>query len=439
MNKKLIIVGAVVVAVSIFGYTSFKRQQGKVTQGELTKVRREDVVSHVKAPGKIEPYTLVKMSATVPGKIVYLGVKEGQRVRRNEVLLRLDDTQYEADLKRAVAALSAAQSRSRQARFNLERAQQTLDRRRALAQKNLVSPDEMEQVETAYKVAQSEYQAALDAINEARAARATSQDYVDKTVFRAPFDGVVSQLNVEAGENVITGTMNNPGTQILAVADTSRMIVRAQVDETDVVDVKVGQTVKIRVDAMPDSLFRGQVIEVGNTAKSAAGLTSTGQEQSNYEVKVVFLDHIRAIKPGMTADVDVQTNEHRKVLAVPIQSVVVRTQRELDEARALSQKAGSKAKAKAKGGGALAAEAGEDDSTRKAKDKEINGVFVLKKGVAAFVPVQPGISSDANTEVTGALAENDEVVSGPYKELRSLKDGAKAKKSQGKKTGEKKD
>ncbi len=435
MKSKLkwILIGVAVVLVAVFGLASLKKQQGKVTAVELAKVRRENVVSHVKAPGKIEPFTLVKMSATVPGKIVYLGVKEGQRVRRDQVLLRLDDTQYEADLNRAVAALSASESRVRQAKFNLDRAKQTLDRRQVLAQKNLVSPDELEQVQTAWNVAQSEYQAARDAVNEARAAKAASQDNVDKTVFRAPFDGIVSQLNVEAGENVITGTMNNPGTQILAVADTSRMIVRAQVDETDVVEVRVGEQVKIKVDAIPDSVFRGEVVEVGNTAKSASlGVASAGQEESNYEVKVVFLDRVRAIKPGMTADVDIQTNEHKQVLAVPIQSVVVRTQRELDEAKA----ALSKTKPK---GGAMAAE-NEDEAVRKAKDKEISGVFVVRKGVATFVTVRPGISGDVDMEVAAALNPGDEVVSGPYKELRNLKDGGKVKKAQqGKKPAEKKD
>ncbi|HVP39487.1 MAG TPA: efflux RND transporter periplasmic adaptor subunit [Candidatus Saccharimonadales bacterium] len=434
MKKKWIIVGVVVVLVAIFGFSSLKRQQGKVAAVELSKVRREDVVSHVKAPGKIEPFTLVKMSATVPGKIVYLAVKEGQRVRRDEVLLRLDDIQYQADLKRAVAALSQAESRARQAKYNLDRAQQTLERNRALAQRNLVAPDQMEQVETAYNVARSEYQAAQDAVNEARAARATSQDYVDKTVFRAPFNGVVSQLNVEAGENVITGTMNNPGTQILAVADTTRMIVRAQVDETDVVDVKVGEQVKIKVDAIPDSVFRGQVIEVGNTAKTSSGVISTGEEQNNYEVKVVFLDHVAAIKPGMTADVDIQTNLHPKVLSVPIQSVVVRTQGELDQDKASHQKK------KPSGQDAMAAE-NEDEAARKAKEKEVSGVFVVKKGVASFQPVKPGISGDVNTEVAGSLAVGDEIVSGPYKELRSLRDGAKVKRAPAKAagSGEKKD
>src|SRR5262249_48101286 len=158
--------------------------------------------------------------------------------------------------------------------------------------------DEFEQVETAANVAQSDYQAALDAVRETRASRQAALDNLNKTIFSAPFDGIVSQLNVEAGENVITGTMNNPGTQILAVADPSSMLVRAAVDETDIVNVRIGQPAKIKVDAFPDSVFRGEVIEVGNTAKLNNSLTGGTQDQSNFEVKVVFVDHVPAMRPG---------------------------------------------------------------------------------------------------------------------------------------------
>ena len=431
MKKKWIWIALGAVLVAIFAFSALKRQQGKVTQVELASVVREDVISHVKAPGKIEPFTLVKMSATVPGKVERLAVKEGQKVRRGQLLLELDPTQYEAEVQRANAALAGANSRMRQAKFNQDRALQTLERNRALAKKSLVSADVMEQVETAANVARSEYQASLDAVKEAQASKQAAQDNLDKTRFSAPFDGVVSQLNVEQGENVITGTMNNPGTQILAVADTSRMIVRAEVDETDVVDVAVGQASKIKVDAYPDSTFRGEVIEVGNTAKNANSLTSTGQDQSNFEVKVVFLDHIPTIKPGMTADVDIETRAHRNVLAVPIQSVVVRTQGELDDA----QKKGAAAKVRS---GDAGAEEHLTEAQRKARAREISGLFVVRKGVASFVPVRPGISGDLNSEVVGAVSPGDQVVSGPYKELRSLKDGARVKRAVQKK-GEKKE
>lgn len=428
-RKKWIFIGLGVVLVAIFAMAALKQQQGKVTSVELAKATREDVVSHVKAPGKIEPFTLVKMSATLPGRVTELNVKEGQRVRRGQLLLQLDPTQYQADLQRARAALATAESRMRQAKFNQDRAEQTLERRMQLAKRNLVSQDEVEQVTTSANVARSEFQASLHSVSEARASQEASQDNLNKVTFVAPFDGLVSQLNVEKGENVITGTMNNPGTQILSVADTSRMIVRANVDETDVVDVKVGQTAQIKVDAWPDSTFRAEVIEVGNTAKSAA---ETGTQQSNFEVKVVFLDHVPNIRPGMTADVDIQTHIHKASLAVPIQSVVVRTQRELDDARKM--KAGSKSKHDT----ASAAE-NETEVQKKAKEKEITGVFLVRKGVATFLPVRPGISSDLSTEIEAVMQPGDQIVSGPYKELRGLKDGDKVKKLEVKKGGEKKE
>jgi len=311
----------------------------------------------------------------------------------------------------------------KQARLNRDRAQQVLDRKLPLAKRNLVSPEEMEQAQNAAEVSKAAYEGAVHAVGEARATLAAARDNLDKTTFTAPFDGVVSQLNVEKGENVITGTMNNPGTEILAVADTSRMIVRANVDETDVVNVRVGESVNIKVDAFTDSVFRGEVIEVGNTAKSTSTLGAS-QDQSTFEVKVVFLDHIPSIRPGMTGDVDIQTQLHKNVLSVPIQSVVVRTQRELDEARAM--KAGKK---QGKPGKDAQAAENETEAQKKAKEKEINGVFVVRKGVATFIPVTPGIAGDLNQEILGDVQVGDQVVSGPYKELRALKDGAQVKKS----------
>ena len=434
MKKKWIFIGLGVVVVAVFVIAGIKQRQGKVVSVELAKVTREDVVSHVKAPGKIEPFTLVKMSATLPGKITYLEVKEGQRVRAGQVLLKLDPTQYEAAQQGAQAALASAEEQMKEAKFNQDRALQSLERQKALAKKNLVSPDQLEQTQTAADVARATYQAAIHAVGEARATLAAARDNLDKTTFTAPFDGVVSQLNVEKGENVITGTMNNPGTEILSVADTSRMIIRANVDETDIVNVRVGESVKIKVDAFPDSTFRGQVIEVGNTAKATSALGAS-QDQSTFEVKVVFLDHQPSIRPGMTGDVDIETMVHKNVLAVPIQSVVVRTQRELDDAR-MASKGGKKASVS----DASAAE-NETEAQKKLKEKEINGVFVVRKGNAAFVPVQPGIAGDLNQEVLGEIQPGDQVVSGPYKELRSLKDGAEVKKSSPKKNGngEKKD
>jgi len=227
---------------------------------------------------------------------------------------------------------------------------------------------------------------------------------------------VVSALNVEAGEIVITGTMNNPGTQILVVSDLSRMLVKADVDETDVVDLEVGQKAKITVDALPDTSFPGTVTEIGNTAKR----TLTGSEgQTNFEVKVVFDQDVPEVRPGMTADVEIDTGTREKTLGVPIQAVVVRTERELERA---SKKEPAKRPRKVKDAVVAA-----DEDTVGRKEKEITGVFVVRDGVASFVPVRTGIASETAIEIFGETKEGESVVAGPYKALRELKPNTKVK------------
>jgi HlyD family secretion protein len=192
--------------------------------------------------------------------------------------------------------------------------------------------------------------------------------------------------------------------------------VRADVDETDVVDMKLGQKTKISVDAIPDTTFAGTVTEIGNTAKRST--TSTVEGQTNFEVKVVFDDNVPQVRPGMTADVDIETATHPHVTVVPIQAVVVRAQRDLD--RAMSH---GKPKRKPKSTEAAAAE---EDTVGK-KDKELTGLFVVKNGVAKFVPVRTGIASETMIEIMGDVQSGDQVVSGPYKALRELKPDTKVK------------
>jgi HlyD family secretion protein len=245
---------------------------------------------------------------------------------------------------------------------------------------------------------------------------AGAADLVRRARFVAPFDGVVSALNVEAGEVVITGTMNNPGTEILTVSDMSRMLVRAEVDETDMVDMKLGQKAKITVDALPDTSFSGTVTEIGNTAKRS--LTSTVEGQTNFEVKVVFDTNVPQVRPGMTADVDIETGTHKKTLGLPIQAVVVRTDRELE--RVVHKK-----RRPARGAATLLAA---DEDTVGRKDKEIAGVFVVgKDNVARFVRVRTGMASETDIEVMGPVKSGDVVVAGPYKALRELKPDSKVK------------
>jgi HlyD family secretion protein len=417
-SKKWLWIGlAVVLVAGLVAANVIRGKSGKVEAVQLARVRVEDITSRVRAPGKIEAKTQVKVSADIMGKIVVLAVKEGDRVRKGQLMLQLDDTQYRAYDGQARATAASARARAREAEQGLKGAEAMYRRQVALFEQKLLSEAEKDQADSAIEAARSAAQAARQEVARADATVVAATDNLRKTRFVAPFDGVVSALNVEAGENVITGTMNNPGTEILVVSDLSRMLVKADVDETDVVDMKIGQKVKITVDALPDTSFPGTVTEVGNTAKRS--LTSSLEGQTNFEVKVVFDRDVPQVRPGMTADVEIETATHGKTLSVPIQAVIVRTERELERA---ARKPGARPKRKA--GAALAAE----DDTVGRKDKEITGVFVVgKDNIAKFVPVRTGIASESAIELFGAVKGGEVIVAGPYKALRDLKPGAKVK------------
>ena len=418
-GKKWLWIGlAVVVVVALVVANVIRSRVGKVESVQLARVRLEDITSRVRAPGKIEAKTQVKVSADIMGKIVVLAVKEGDRVRKGQLMLQLDDTQYRAYDGQARATAASARARAREAEQSLKGAEAMYRRQQALFGQKLLSEAEKDQADSAIEAARSAAQAARQEVARADATVAAAADNLRKTRFDAPFDGVVSALNVEAGENVITGTMNNPGTEILVVSDLSRMLVKADVDETDVVDMKLGQKAKITVDALPDTSFPGTVTDIGNTAKRS--VTSTVEGQTNFEVKVVFDSDVPQVRPGMTADVEIETGTHAKALGVPIQAVVVRTDRELERA---AHKPGARPKKRATGL-ALAAE----DDTVGRKDKEITGVFVAgKDNIAKFVPVRTGIASETMIEIFGPVKTGDVVVAGPYKALRDLKPGSKVK------------
>jgi HlyD family secretion protein len=419
-KKKWLWIGLAVALVALIVVVNVARStRGKVTAVQLARVRLEDITSQVRAPGKIEAKTQVKVSADIMGKIVVLAVKEGDRVRQGQLMLQLDDTQYRALHEQAKAMASAARSTLRQTEQNLRVTEANFKRQQALFAQKLLSDAEWDQANTAMEQSRNAAQNAREDVARSGAVVTAAADNVRKTRFVAPFDGVVSALNVEAGENVITGTMNNPGTEILVVSDLSRMLVRADVDETDVVDMKLGQKAKITVDALPDTSVEGTVTEIGNTAKRS--LTSAVEGQTNFEVKVVFDTDVPQVRPGMTADVDIQTGTHKKTLGVPIQAVVVRTQRELDRA---AQKPAKKPLRRRSKDSMLPA----DEDTVGRKDKEITGLFVVgKDNMAKFVPVRTGIASETQIEVIGAVKADEVVVSGPYKALRELKPQTKVK------------
>jgi len=402
--------GALVILLIVMNVAAQGGKKGIAVQ--MARVRTEDITSRVRAPGKIEPKTQVKISADIMGKVTHLAVKEGDKVRKGQLLLQLDETQRRTDFVQAKATLASGQARKREADASLRVVEANYKRQRALFDQKLLSQAEWDNASSVYENAASAAATSGEEVSRAQAALAAAADNLQKTRIVAPFDGVVSALYIEQGEIVIMGTMNNAGTQILTVSDLSRMLVKADVDETDVVDIRVGQKAKITVDALPDTSFNGTVLEIGNTAKRSA--TGAIEGQTNFEVKVVFDQSVPEVRPGMTADVEIETATHGKTSGVPIQAVVVRTEREIE--RATKRKGGVKEPKKSRSD-AIAAE----DDTVGRKDKEITGVFVVRDGVAKFVPVRTGIASETMIEIFGELKAGESVVSGPYKALRELK------------------
>ncbi len=421
-KRTLLILGGVVVVAAIV-VANLTRQAGGTLGVQVADVKVGDVSSTVRAPGQIQPETQVKLSANVPGEVVKLAVKEGDRVRKGQFLLQIDDTQYQAEVHQSEAALEAARSNLRLAEAAFAQSDAVAKRKEQLFTQNLVSPEELEAARTQRNSDKARVDSGREEITRAGALLAAAKDNLRKTRFESPIDGTITQLNIERGEIVVIGTMNNPGTVILSVADLARMKVEADVDETDVASVRLGQAATVKVDALPDTTLKGHVVEIANSPKVSQ--LGTQEQQTNFEVDVMLDKPPASLRPGMTSDVEIQTGTRKGVLHVPIQAVVVRTQEELEKAtKGKGRKSGSSAKAAAAKPASTAAAA---DSTPDQKTQEIKGVFVMEKGAAQFRRVKTGISSDTDFEIEGDIKVGEKVVTGPFKVLRALKPGSKIK------------
>src|SRR5256712_2562481 len=416
LKRGLLIGGGAILLAAIVIANIAKGQGGR--QGvQVDPVTLGDLSSTVRAPAKVQPETLVKLSANVPGEVVRLAVQEGDAVKKGQFLLQLDAAQYEAQLRQSQAALDAAKSSLRLSEVSLERSESLLRRKESLFDRKLVSPEEIETARTQRNADKARVDVNREEVTRAHGAVQSAQDNLRKTVFHSPIDGTVTQLNVERGEIVMVGTMNNPGTVILSVADLRRMKVEADVDETDVAAIRLGQTATVKVDALPDTTLTGRVVEIANSPKISE--LGTQEQQTNFVVDVMIDNPPATLRPGMTADVEIKTGTKSGVLHVPIQAVVVRTAEELAKANAKPERR--------KGREATATAAEPDPATPANKNEEIKGVFVMVDGVALFRKVRTGISSDTDLEVSGDVKAKEKVITGPNKVLRQLKPGSKVK------------
>jgi HlyD family secretion protein len=410
-KKKILIVLGIVLVLAVIIAVNVLKSGEKTYPVQAEKAKKNDITSVVTANGKIVPRTDVKISAYVPAKILQLPVKEGDLVKQGQLLVQLDDTEYKAALNQAKAQLSSAKA-------NLEQAQLVYKRQKELFEKKLSSKEQYDLAETEFKMAEAQHEQAVANLDQTK--------YVlSKTTITSPMDGMVTSLNAEVGEIVMIGTMNNPGTVIMTISDMSEIETEVEVDETDIADVKIDQEAKIKIDAFPDTTFRGKVSEIGHTALITG--VGTQDQVTNFLVKVVLLDQVPNLRPGMSASVDVTTNHRSDVLVVPIQAVVMREEKK----DTLTTK-------KEKEKGALASGDSmttKEEEKKKKEKKEVEGVFVVENGRAKFVKVNTGIADQQDIEIVSGIEENNTIVTGSYKILRTLKDGDKVKVTEKKEEG----
>ena len=452
MKKILIIAGILILAGGIVGFSIWKSQQNIVVV-QTSKVKPEDLFTIVTASGEIKPKTYVNVGANAFGKIIKLYVKEGDHVKRGEVVAQLENVQSTADVAAQQATLSANRTDAvaanagantsvadlERAQVDAERAKLEYDRAQSLFKEQLIPKADFDAKKAAYdstiaqvaqakaRIAQGRAQAlsAEDRIKLARALLTRSSDALSKTTYVAPFAGVVTNLPVREGETVVIGIQNAPGSTLMTIADMSVITAEVKVDETDIVNVRLGQTADVTVDAIPSKVFKGHVSEIGDNAiLRSSGLatsqtTSGSQEAKDFKVVVTLDAPPEGLRPGLSTTAKITTATRSHVLAIPIQALTIRQQSDIDAAIA-----------KAAGKPAPAAGAATASAATK-KSEELQGVFVIRKAAgkiqADFQKVETGITGMVDIEIVNGLKENDEIVTGSYKVLRTLKPSTRVK------------
>lgn len=406
-------VGLAVLAAGLGGIAiSSTREKGQEVRTET--IERRDLTSVVTASGIIQPKRKVEISADLSGRVIELAVEEGQWVEEGALLLRIDPTSYQAAVRRAEAMVAQAQAQAAQARANLLQARNAARRAEQLARGDqLISSQELEQARTAEQVAEAQEQSARFGVTQAQASLSEAREMLRKTTIAAPMSGRVTRLNIEEGETAIVGTMNNPGSLLLTVADLSVMEATVKVDETDVPHITHGDRAVVRIDAFPDRVFAGRVTRVANSAiqgaTAAAGQAAAAQGQSvDFEVIITLSDPPEGLRPDLSATADIVTAQRERALAVPIIAVTVRD----PEGKKFSAEDDDEERQPA----SASASAREEEA-------EVEGVFLVREGTARFVPVRVGIAGDRYFEVASGLQGGETVIAGPYSVIRELEDG----------------
>jgi HlyD family secretion protein len=443
-KKVLIGVGVALVLAIIVGATVYQSHKNLVTV-QTGKVQKQNLASVVSASGEIKPKTYVNIGANAFGKIVKLHVKEGDRVKRGQLLAQLENVQSSADVNAMKASLQASETDSvaadaamktamadlNRAKSDAGRAKLDYDRATGLYHDQLIAKQDFDTRKAAWEQADAGMAQAEARIAQMRAQKDSSDkrisqnsanltrvsDVLKKTTYEAPFDGVITNLPVREGETVVIGIQNSPGSTIMTLADMSVITSEVKVDETDIVNVRLGQSAEVTIDAIPRKTFHGTVTEIGNnaivrsTGVATSQQSSTSQEAKDFKVVVTLTDPPQDLRPGLSSTAKITTATRPNVQSIPIQALTIRTRADLEN------KSGDNSAVKA-------ASAPSDPSKQK---EEVQGVFVIRNKKAEFVPVDTGISGTTDIEITKGLQDGDEVITGSYKVLRTLKPGTSVK------------
>jgi HlyD family secretion protein len=384
-RKKAIIIFAVIAFIAILIIFNLQSQREKSLKVTVEKVKKENLTSITSASGEVKPKKNVNISAHVAGRIIKIGVEEGQRVKENDFLLKLDSIQYEAMADRDRALISSHKADLIRAEATLKKDERYYERQKKLYDEKLISEELLESANAQYEISKAQHQAILFQIDQAQASLESTLDTLSKTIYNSPIDGIITSLRVEEGETAMIGTMNNPGTILMTIADLSVMEVEVEVDETDVIGVEIGHRAEVRVDALPDQTIEGKVTEIGS---SALQQTTASQESKDFKVIITLENPPESLKPGLSASADIITAEKQDVLAVPISALVLR----------------------------------EKEEENSKNDEQEEGVYVVENSRVKFFPVEKGIMGEMMIEITSGLEEGQEIVVGPYSALRQLKD-----------------
>lgn len=446
-KKVTIGVGAALLLVIIVSVTVYQSQKNLVTV-QTGKTQKQNLTSVVSASGEIKPKTYVNIGANAFGKIIKLNVKEGERVSKGQLLAQLENVQSSADVNATLASVQAAQTDAVAADAALNTSLADLNRANSDAIHAKLDWERAQGLYNAALIAKQDYdvkKAAWESANaglaqaEAKVAQAKAQkdsmekhitqdqanltrfnDVLQKTTYQAPFDGVITNLPVREGETVVVGIQNSPGSTLMTLADMSVITSEVKVDETDIVNVHLGQSAEVTIDAIPHKIFHGRVSEIGDnaivrsTGVATSQATSTSEEAKDFKVVVTLTDPPPDLRPGLSSTAKITTATRDNVLSIPIQALTVRTPADLVPKDA--------------GKGNNSVQAATSAPTGAAKQREeIQGVFVIRNKKAQFVPVDTGISGTTDIEVSKGLQEGDEVITGSYKVLRTLKPGTSVK------------